>query len=258
MLGSAANLRAADDAAASSSHRPLFIYLVRPDFPDQTAMMAFLKRRLTADDFSLPLPGKGASYASDLPGHRLYPAGNLEGSKRQIERAKEKVPHGWIVFDLELPPPNVKVSPELEAAHKNFLKTVEDASVLTRQSGWKFMLTPVFPDIKKYAAQFAPFCDAVVLQVPHSLADYRGAVKSAVDQIRTANPKCLAFVQIGPRNRASGLQKINNDFEGLTHSWNAVRDLVDGILVYFFNEPDPLPGLAKFYDGANSGNGAAK
>jgi hypothetical protein len=241
------SLLAPDTAGAAPGRRPIMIYLVRPDFPDQTAMMNFLKQRLTEKDFYLPLPGRGPSYAADLPGQRLYPAGNLEGIKRQIGRVK--VGSGWIVFDLELPPPGVKVSPELEAAHKNFVKSVENASKLCRESGWKFLLTPVYPDIKRYAAQFAPFCDAVVLQVPHSLPDYRNAVKAAIDQIKPANPNCLVFVQIGPRSRASGLKKLNDDFEGLTRSWNSVHDLVDGILVYYFNEPDPLPGLKRFYDG---------
>jgi hypothetical protein len=120
------------------------------------------------------------------------------------------------------------------------------------------MLTPVYPDIRKFAPQFAPACDAVVLQVPHTLPDYGGAVKTAVDQIKMANPKCLVFVQIGPRSGATGLKKLNDDFDGLTRSWAAVHDLVDGILVYYFNEPDPLPGLARFYDGASSSGDAGK
>jgi hypothetical protein len=256
ILGILTRLPAGDTPGTAPSRRPVFIYLVRPDFPDQTAMMNFLKQRLTDRDFYLPLPGRGPRYAADLPGQRLYPAGNLEGIKRQIGRVKEG--SGWIVFDLELPPPGMKVSPELEAAHKDFVKSVENASKLCRESGWKFMLTPVYPDIKRYAAQFAPFCDAVVLQVPHSLPDYRNVVNAANDQIKSANPKCLVFVQIGPRSRASGLKKLNDDFEGLTRSWNSVHDLVDGILVYYFNEPDPLPGLKRFYEGIGPSGDAGK
>jgi len=252
ILGLLASLLAADAPGAAPGRRPLFIYLVRPDFPDQMAMMNFLRPRLTDRDFFLPLTGRGPSYASDLPGQRLYPAGNLEGIKRHIGRVNDKGRNGWIVFDLELPPPGKKVSPELEAAHKDFVKSVENASTLCRENGWKFMLTPVYPDIRKYSAQFAPFCDAVVLQIPHSLPDYRGAVQAAIDQIKPANPKCLVFVQIGPRSRASGLKKLNDDFDGLTRSWNSVHDLVDGILVYYFNEPDPLPGLTRFYDGISA------
>jgi hypothetical protein len=47
ILGIPTGLLAADTHGTAPSRRPLAIYLVRPDFPDQMAMMSFLKQRIT-------------------------------------------------------------------------------------------------------------------------------------------------------------------------------------------------------------------
>ena len=134
---------------------------------------------------------------------------------------------------------------------------MKKASEIAHRNGFKFLLTPLYQDIRKYDTQFAPYCDMVNLQIPHFIPDYAAAVQRAVTNIRKANPKAVVMVQLQPVSRTSR-EKTNTHPKEIIQAWKSVSHLVDGVLVFYYKDPDPIPILNEFYDSALATQPAGK
>lgn len=149
----------------------------------------------------------------------------------------------WIVYDLEAPPPGANAPQELQDELK---KSVKTAGEVVHANGGKLMFTPTYPAILKYGARFAPYCDMINMQISHYTPGYAGRVEETTRIIKAANPKAIVLVQIGSISQTS--PKQNTDPEESIKAWNSVRDIVDGVLPYYVNDPDPIPILKRFCD----------
>lgn len=219
---------------AITESKPIIVALVRGDVEDKKSLSKLFQKYLTSDDYILPILSDDWNYIEDVPGNRMISAGTLSELESKIQKFTGKV--NWAVYDLEPGSPPEELD--------DYVNSVKKAYELAHKNNMNLLLTPAFQDIKKYDSQFAPYVDMVNLQIPHFVKDYPSAVNTAVNNIKEINPNALVTIQLIPRE---GAEKINGNPDEIIKTWDLVKDKVDGVLVFYYKDPNPVPILDKFY-----------
>jgi hypothetical protein len=239
----------AQNQTATSEARPIIVALWRGDV-DQASLYSLFSSFLTDKDYVFPIKTKSLDYGYKLPGQQMAGAGLLSNMNTAVDKYKGKV--SWLVYDLEWSPNMPNGPPELQGEYQDYVNSVKQASTIAHDNGFKLLLTPQYSDVQKYDKQFAPYVDMVNLQIPPTVANYVSAVQTATNDIKSVNPKAIVLVQLIPRD---GMTKANGDPTSIINAWNSVKNYVDGVFVFYYSTPDPVPILKQFYDGIGLSTG---
>ena len=200
---------------------------------------------VTFEPLVLPVSSSDPNYGTGFKAKRLTLSGGLlHGVTAAADRLKGQ--GAWIVYDLEGARPGPNVPKELQDELKDYVSSVKTAGDAVHKNGGKLMFTPTYPDILKYGARFAPYCDMINMQISSYTPGYAARVKETAQILRAANPKAIVLVQLGAISQTS--PKQNTDPKQAIEAWKSVRSIVDGVLPYYVNDPNPIPMLKQFCD----------
>ena len=168
-------------------------------------------------------------------------------TRQELAKRKEKG-FNWICYDNE----NGKdwPTPANELADPTRYTIV--AAKLAHEAGFKFIAEPNFELIvgrgtdskdgkliltEKNVAiermkEVAPYLDAISLQLQRAQADeqYQELTRRYANEVRSANPKTIIFVQVTSRKRASN--KRSSTPAEMLEAVRSVADFVDGIWIH--------------------------
>jgi disulfide oxidoreductase YuzD len=231
-------------APPQDSSRPTLIMMMRGDVANHQEVADVFKKYSSPSDLKFTSAGLvPKSIYAQLDVNNVAFGLTLEKIYQQTQNQQGQ--SAYIGYDPEWFEDRESSTPEAE--YKDYVNSVRTASGYARDNGFKFLLTPLYGDIKDHAKEFAPYVDVVALQIPHFTRNYSTAVQTAVNDIKSVNPDAIVLVQLIPTNDTSS--KLNNDVEVIIDAYNSVRDHVDGVLVYYYDSPNPAPILDQFYQG---------
>jgi hypothetical protein len=264
------------DAAESgdaSNNVPRIIAFLPGQLPNGDELLAEYVPYITSNDFVFPISGWDQNFGDTLPGSRMRDVGATVAA---METTLANFPSNieWAVLDLEcesLPGGSAPCTaaattcddnPGSLAEYCDYVNTVRTASEIAHRHGLKLALTPLATDIERYSAGpdgYAPHVDLVHMQMRNcvgqgSAAEYRASVEAGTIAIRAANPQALVTVQLHPVACGTQVNDVVNGPAAIIEKWNAVKDIVDGAMVFHFSDPDPVPMVSEFLAAMRGGN----
>jgi hypothetical protein len=230
--------------AFQNSSRPILIAMIRGDVTNHQELVDVFKKYTVTSDLKFTSAGKvPKSIYDQLDANNI--AFGLSLEKILMQSQVRQGESTYIGYDPEWFEGGNNTTPEAE--YKDYVNSVKKASQYAHDNGFKFLLTPLYSDIKKHAKEFAPYVDVVVLQIPHFTRNYSTAVQTAVQDIKSINPNAAVLIQLIPKDEP--MSKQNGVPTSVIDAYNSVREYVDGVLFYYYAHPNPVPVIEQFYQG---------
>ncbi|MEM2856261.1 MAG: hypothetical protein QW416_04080 [Candidatus Nitrosocaldaceae archaeon] len=210
------------------------VLLIREKYPYKEDLVSLYKDYITNTDFTVIFPGvESITYASNLNGSNVATYFSITDIKNNIQILKDKVQ--YIAYNIEH-----NLSPDNEV--NDVITSIRMASEIAHTNGFKMMLSPSGRLTEVYAREFAPYADIYILQyqaLQSNPEEYARYVRDIVREIREVDSDVKLIAQVST---------LRGDVNSMIDSINRVKDVVDGVTIFYGLEKSEIEKLRVFLD----------